>query len=138
MKPNDTLQRIALVVVMAGFVWIFGSLLRDTWHATATVNPGPADTAILPILSGGLSLVLALALGVDPKLIRTGTWGQKLKAAFSADNLLTVCAFVYLVAGLAGVVVWREKGDITPDLVTAVSLTVVGYASATLAALTRR
>jgi hypothetical protein len=137
MQPNKKLQGMALLAVMALFLWIFGALLVDTWRATQPVKPGSADTAIIPILSGGLGLVLALALGVDPSLSRTGPWHARLKAAFSLANMLTASAVVYLVAGLAGVVVWQEKGDVTPDLVTAVSLTVVGYAAATLAALAR-
>jgi hypothetical protein len=94
---------------------------------------------VLPILSGALGLVLALALGVDPKTkLRGASLSQRLKALFlTTDKLLLLGAWVYALSAVAGIAVWVHKDTVTPALVTTVVLTVVGYAGATVTALAR-
>jgi hypothetical protein len=73
--------------------------------------------------------MLAHGLGVDPKTKLQGRGLRALiRAFFSTDILLIVGAVVYLLSGIVGIVVWIHAGDeVTPALLTTISLTVIGY-----------
>lgn len=56
---------------------------------------------------------------------------------FAMELLLQLGAIVYLLAGLAGAVVWWHNGDAMPDTAKAIALTVFGYVAATVTARAR-
>jgi hypothetical protein len=124
---------------MIGYAALFGALLEDTLDADKAFEPDDFTSTITPLLSGALGLVLAVSLGVEVKAAgaRAGLV-DRLKALFKTETLLVVGAVIYLVSGIAGGYVWRKQGDVTPDLVTAVVLTVAGYLVATVTALARQ
>ena len=133
MKPVPAVQKVFLAGSILAFAALFGSLLKDTWDASAPFEPEPIHRYVLPILGGAFGLVLALALGVDPARGAAG-W----RAFFTIDRLLLVGALVYAAAAVVGGYVWYEKAEITPELVTTLVLIVVGYAATLVAALGRK
>ena len=137
MTPNPALQKLAVVLVIIGFGGLFGWLLGDTVAHEQEFEPRTVQTVLTPVLSGALGLVLALALGVDPVSVREESFLGRLKRIVDVRSLLLLGGLVYLCAGLAGAVIWGLKGDVTPDLVTALTLTVFGYLAATVTALAR-
>jgi hypothetical protein len=140
MKPNPVLRGLVVVVVVVGYAWLFGALLLDTLDADKAFEPGEFTSQAVPILSGALGLVLAVALGVEIKAagLADATRVGRLKALLRIDNLLLAGAIVYLFSAAAGGYVWNEQGgDITPELVKVVVLTVIGYGAATVAAAAR-
>ena len=138
MKPSAALRAFALFLVVAGYALLFGALLMDTMNADETYEPGDFTTAIIPLLSGALGLVLAVSLGVEVKNAGVAaTWWDRVKALLNVRGLLLLGAVVYLLSGAAGGYVWYKQDDLTPDLVTAVVLTVAGYLVATVTALAR-
>ena len=138
MKPNRFIQWIALAIVILGYAGLFTWLLADTLDHSSSFDVRPVLTYVTPIFSGALGLILALSLGVEPKTESIGTgivaW---IKSLFGVPKLLLLGAIVYLASGVAGAIVWGIKGDVTPELVTTVILTVAGYLGATAAALAR-
>ena len=129
MKTNPVLQRFALCLVIAGYGLLFGWLAVDTWHHSAKFDVKGAFTATIPPLAGALGVMLAHGLGVDPKTkLRGPRLRDRLRGFFSTDVLLTVGAIVFLLSGIAGIVVWIHKGDdVTPALLTTIALSVIGY-----------
>jgi hypothetical protein len=139
MKPSPVLQWIALALLIVAYGGLFGWLLKDTWDHSAAFDVRSVQTHVTPILSGALGLVLALALGVDPKTrIRGENLRERLRALFAVRGLLLAGAVVYLVSAIVGGIVWGIKEDVTPALVTTIVLTVAGYLAATVTAMARR
>lgn len=125
---NPTIVWGAIAGVIAIYVVLWSWLLYDTWNATAPLDPSGVQTTVTPLVGGGLGLLFAVALGVEPRTRGvTGFWAR-LKAVFGTKGLLTVGAIVYAGSAVAGVVVWAHAGANTPDLVTALVLVAVGYA----------
>ena len=128
MKPNPVLQRFALLLVIAGYGLLFSWLAVDTWNHSAKFDVGGGLTATVPPLAGALGVMLAHGLGVDPRTKLTGDFSDWIGGLFSTEVLLTVGAIVFLLSGIAGIVVWIHKGDdVTPALLTTISLSVIGY-----------
>jgi hypothetical protein len=121
--------RVALVLVILAWVALFGSLLVETALADELVDPGGAETAFIPLLSGALGLALAVKLGVDPKVRDQDKWWKRLWAVFTPERLVGIGAGIYAISGLLGLIVWWVNEDATPDLVSTVALTVFGYAA---------
>jgi hypothetical protein len=138
MKPNKTLQRLALLIVIFGFAGLFAWLLIDTLRADAPFDPSDLQTALTPVLSGALGLVLALSLGVDTGGADTKDTTSRWRRLWdNIDAFLVLGAIVYLISGVAGAIVWGIKDEVTPALVTAIVLTIGGYLAATMTALAR-
>lgn len=141
MKPVQGIQWLAVLMAILGFGGLYFSLLIDVWDADALVKPRDIQITITPILSGALGLLLALALGVEPQALSSQGFSGNLKALISklleVELLLKVGACVYLLAGLAGGVVWWHNGDAMPDTAKAIALTVFGYVAATVTARAR-
>lgn len=124
---------MAVALAVIAFVVLYGSLLKDTMDASTKVEPTDVQTALIPLLSGGLGLLLALALGVEPKP-RARTFRARIREILNARGLLLTAAAVYMAAGVIGAVVWNSNRDVAPDLLTAIVLTVFGYIAAALTA----
>ena len=130
-KPSPFMIWFAVLIVVLGYIGIFGWLLVDTLRHSASFDVRPAQSYVLPPFAGALGLVLALSLGVDPtKKIYGRSLKERLKRLLSVDHILLFGGIAYLVSAVAGFIVWAVKGNITPELVTTVVLTVVGYLAA--------
>jgi cytochrome bd-type quinol oxidase subunit 2 len=128
-KPHPGMIKLAIVIATGVFVALFAWLLVDTWRANAALEPNPMQLFLTPIFSGALGLVLALSLGVEPAA-RGEAW-------FTEKRLLLIAAVIYLVAAVVGGVVWAFRQDETPELVSALVLTVAGYLAASVTAAAR-
>jgi hypothetical protein len=137
MKPIPAMVGAAIVGVIVSFAVLWTWLLVDTWNASEKLDPSGPQASLTPILAGGLGLLFALALGVDPNVRGAPGFWARLRAVFKVGNLLVVGAVVYGLAALAGVVVWAEAGDDTPELVSTLVLVAAGYAVAAMTALAR-
>ncbi|MEX1026896.1 MAG: hypothetical protein WD049_02655, partial [Candidatus Paceibacterota bacterium] len=112
------------------------------WRATQTLtstdafSPAPVVSILTPVFAGALGLLLARSLGIDPRLVNiTGGW-QRIRAIFmSTPALLRAGAWIYLLAAVAGGVVWGFNSSTTPELVTVIVLTAAGYVAATVTTL---
>lgn len=127
----------AIVGVIVAFAVLWTWLLVDTWNATTKLEPSGVQTSLTPILAGGLGLLFALSLGVDPKVRSAVGFWARLRAIFSTKGLLVAGAGIYGLAALAGVVVWAEAKDATPELLSSLVLVAFGYAVAAMTALAR-
>jgi hypothetical protein len=136
-KANPKVQQVAILLVIAAFVGLFGSLLWETWEASSEIEVDGIQAAATPLLAGALGLLLALALGVEPKMRDARSWKERLRALVTINALLTLGAVVYMLAAVAGGIVWWKKGDITPDMVSTLVLAAIGYAVAAIAVLSR-
>lgn len=131
MTAHPFLVRSSLVLLMVAYAILFGWLAADTWHHSAKFDPQPAFTAAVPLLAGALGVMLARGLGVDPtRRIQGKNFGEKLRSFFTTDILLLSGAAVFLLSGIAGLIVWIHKGDVTPALLSTITLTVLGYMAA--------
>jgi hypothetical protein len=132
-QPDPKLQRFAILLVVVGFAGLFTWLLIDTLRADASFEPRGVQTVLIPLFAGALGLVLALALGVDPKSRQSQSVRDVLRYLFwSDDGLLRLGAFVYLGAAVLGAIVWGIQQDETPGLVTAIVFTTAGYLAAVI------
>jgi hypothetical protein len=137
MTPNPFLLRVAIVAVIVGFVVFFGWTLVDTWNASGLYEPNSLQLFITPTLAGALAVGTALQLGVEVKAAEAKSWSERLLAFFSIKRLITLGAVVYLIAAGVGVFVWAKRMDETPELVSALVLTAIGYLAAAYAAAAR-
>jgi hypothetical protein len=138
MTPNPFLLRVAIVAVIVGFVVFFTWTLVDTWNASGLYEPNSLQLFITPTLAGALAVGTALQLGVEVKAaVPPKSWTERLLAFLSIKRLITLGAVVYLIAAGAGIFVWAKRMDETPELVSALVLTAVGYLAAAYAAAAR-
>jgi hypothetical protein len=137
MQPNSSLQRLAVLLAIVLFIVLYGWLLVSTLLASDPLEPSAMISVTLPILSGALGLVLALGLGVDPTVRGATSFRDRLRKMWALDTLLFSGAVVYLLAGITGLIVWGAQGDLTPELVTVIALTVIGYLGAAVTASAR-
>lgn len=137
MTPNPFLLRVAIVAVIVGFVVFFTWTLIDTWNASGLYQPNNLQLFITPTLAGALAVGTALQLGVEPRRAAPTNWTERLLAFFSIKRLITLGAVIYLIAAGVGIFVWARRMDETPELVSALVLTAVGYLAAAYAAAAR-
>lgn len=139
MTVDHGLQRFALALVTLVYLGLFGWLLVDTLNADAAFEPSDIQRTVIPVLTGSLGLVLALALGVEAKtrLLAAASPKERFAALWTVKGLLRLGAGAYLLSALLGGLVWGIKEDVTPDLVTTVVLIVAGYLAAAMSTLAR-
>ena len=136
--PNPFLLRVALLAVIAGFAAFFTWLLIDTWNASGLYEPNSLQLFITPTLAGALAVGTAIQLGVEPRAVAVPpSWQDRLLAFLSVKRLIGLGAVVYLIAAGAGLFVWARRMDETPELVSAIVLTAVGYLAAAYASAAR-
>jgi peptidoglycan/LPS O-acetylase OafA/YrhL len=138
MQPNPFILRLGILAVIAGFAALFAWLLWDVWYSSTTpYDPNDLQVYLIPPVAGALGIGLALQLGVSPKIEGEPGWKDRLWSLIDPKRLIGLGSIVLFVAVVVGIFVWASREDETPELVTTLILTVVGYLVAAYAAAAR-
>lgn len=130
-RTDPVLQRFGMLILELAFAAMFSVLLIQTLSADSEVSVPPMVNILTPVFAGALGLLLARALGVEPSVTGAADlWGRIRAILSTTSGLLRLGAWIYLLAGLAGGIVWGIKGSLTPELVTVLVLTTAGYLAA--------
>jgi hypothetical protein len=146
---------IRLLAVLGGvafFVYLYGTVMWDTWPASEKPTVDPDDVKIATALAGALGGVFAAALGVErqkqkntsgpnppPPALQTmvtvggtltGTGSTRLQAIAA-----TIAVWAYFLTGIAAAVTWYWNKAVTPDMIKTLAEVIGGYILALIAAL---
>jgi hypothetical protein len=147
---------IRLLAVLGGvafFVYLYGTIMWDTWPASEKPKVDPDDVKIATALAGALAGVFAAALGVErqkrkrnvappntpPPAVQTMlTVGSTLTGTESTRFqaiAATIAVWAYFLTGIAAAATWYWNRAVTPDVIKTLAEVIGGYILALIAAL---
>ena len=125
--------------VPAVWVWIGFKLLGfDATTEKPKLEFSDAQVTVAGFLASAVGAGTASVLGIEIQKVNTGTLAAQVGTAATSSGLLILGISLYALVGVFVLLVWFFNSDVSPDMIGAFSLGVLGWLAGAFAAVFRK
>jgi hypothetical protein len=130
---------VVLALFTVVWLWIgFKLLWFDATTEKPTLEFSDAQVTVAGFLASAVGAGTASVLGIEIQKVNTGTLAAQVGTAATSSGLLILGICLYAAVGVFVLLVWFFNSDVSPDMIGAFSLGLLGWLAGAFAAVFRK